>query len=364
MWHRGTLDIGDFRHDAAVFEGHRYSAFPPLFTIICYVVTGAAKLLGGEYVFPDWAYRLILGPPLLVLCFWAARTCAGAGWKAGVLTIALLLGTAAFPMLIFCRVGGFFEINHVLACCGLLLIAGDAFGKRRVWPALIGLSIGFLTRQLTVLYVGVVAWMIWQLPAPRRTRWIAAACATLVVVVGFYCSLNTAKFGSPLDSGYRYMYEGRKDMLAVRAQRGLFHVSFIPDNLRYMMFEPPGLSVTAEGLKKKTDQMGAGIWLTSPLLVFVLLTARQWWRDPARRAAMLCSFAVVAILMTYHNTGWRQPGFNRFSLDFVPIWLMVIAPYLWGRWQTPLTIAFVAWSVWYYRFVTFNNLAWFGLTDG
>jgi hypothetical protein len=246
----------------------------------------------------------------------------------------------------------------VLACCGILLIVGDVLGQRRVWPALTGLALSFWTRQLTLLYLLAILWSASQLPRPRRVHWCVVSAAAAVVVVGVYCGLNWLKFGSPWETGYRYIYEGRTDAIAQRARRGLFRPEFFPDNFYFMMFEPPGIRLSDAGIERATNDHGAGIWLTCPVLLAVVLTARQWWRERGRRLLMLLSFGVMLMLLMYHTTGWRQPGYSRFSLDFIPVWLMVAAPYLWGRYRTWLNCACIAWSVWYFRFITFDTLAW------
>jgi hypothetical protein len=277
--------------------------------------------------------------------------------------VCVICATPLFPMLIICRVGGFFETNHVLATCGLMLILSDVLGRRRVWPALIGLALSFWARQLTFAYWPLVLWMLLGLPPRRRARMTALSVLAAVVILGAYLTLNQLRFGSPFESGYRFIYEGRDDPLARRARRGLFHPAFVPENFYYMMFAPPAVRLTSGGLLKSADPNGSAIWWTCPILLMVIATARQWWADRARRLAMLLSFVVVVALLMYHNTGWRQPGYHRFALDFLPVWLMVIAPYCWGRYRTPLTLLAVAWSVWYFHFITRNFLAWAGIAD-
>lgn len=357
-WHEGTFELPGFQREAANFGGRKLNAFPPGFTFISYAVLLVSKELTGAPSFPPWVFRILIGAPITAITFWAARTCTTGYYQAALLTLCVLLGTPLLPMLTLCRVGGFFEVNHVLASCGILLIAGDTLGRRRVWPALIGLALSVWTRQLTVFYLPAVVWTALHLPRGRREKWVAASSVTTFVLLGTYGALNWAKFGSALESGYRFIYEGRTDAIAERARRGLFRPDYVGENMRFMVFEPPGIRITSGGVVQAKNDHGASVFLTCPVLLAVVLTAPRWWQDPARRQLMLLSLGVMLALLMYHNTGWRQPGYYRFSLDFVPVWLMVIAPYLWGRNRTPLVVACVAWSIWYFRFITFGNLAW------
>ena len=73
---------------------------------------------------------------------------------------------------------------------------------------------------------------------------------------------------------------------------------------------------------------------------------------PARLGVWLgAACAVIAVLLLFHNTGWEQLGFNRFSLDYIPVLLALGAPRaVTGRWRW-LSAVMIAWSVYYFRFL-------------
>lgn len=360
-WQQGTFDLDPPQREAARIDGRLLNAFPPGFTLMSYGVLKLSALLGDGHAFPPWLFRILIGLPILIIPYAAFARLTGKSSRAAILTVAFLLGTPLLVMLSLCRIGGFFEVNHVLACCGLLLIAWDMLGARRVWPSLLGLALAFWTRQLTLFYAPALVWICWNSADRARTRNVTLIGITLLI--GVYLSLNAAKFGSPFDTGYLRIYEGRDDPIAVRARAGLFRPAYIVDNLRFMLWEPPGVRVSGTSVDRAMNDFGAGLFWTCPLLIAVVATARQWWKDAARRALMLCSFAVMGMLLMYHNTGWRQPGYYRFALDFLPIWFAVIAPYVWSRRGIAFVVLCTVWSVWYFRFITFNNLAWVNLPD-
>lgn len=360
-WDRGTFELDPPQREAARVDGRLLNAFPPAFTIISYAALKVSQLVGAQSPFPQWLFRIIVGGLALIIPFGAFARATAKPWQAAVLTVAFLLGTPMLVMLSLCRIGGFFEVNHVLACCGLFLITSDLLGCRRGWPGVVGFVIAFWSRQLTLFYLPALLWLAWKSNDVERPRRIGIVVGGAMIAVGGYMALNAAKFGSPFDSGYVRIYEGRDDPIAQRARAGLFRPEYVTENFRFMVLEPPGVCVSSAGVERAMNDFGAGIFWTCPILLAVVTTARQWWRDPVRRALMLCSFVVVGMLLMYHNTGWRQPGYYRFALDVIPIWMAVIAPYLWTRRAMVLVAVSTFWSVWYFRFITFGNLSWVGI---
>lgn len=343
-WAKGQLEIRKASPDTVKVDGRIYNVFPPLFSAVSAAVLWCSHVFAGKYVFPSWLYVGILLAPLLAAASWALYTCTGSIWKTVVLALGYWAGTSLLPVLVLCRPGAVWHVNQVLSQIGLFLIVGDCLGRRRGWPSLIGLVIAAWSRQLTLLYVLPIALLL-----PRRKGPLIAAAVTLVGILLLPMALNAMKFGSPFESGYRLMYVGQDDAIARRAQRGLFAVSFLRDNLWAMNTHFPDMHLSTSGLVLKTNGWGSSMWLGTPLLLYVFIAARQWWRDWNRRMLMLGTVPVVAGLLLYHNTGYFQPGYYRFSLDFLPIWLGVIAPFVWGRVRTPLLIVILAWSVLYFR---------------
>ena len=59
--------------------------------------------------------------------------------------------------------------------------------------------------------------------------------------------------------------------------------------------------------------------------------------------------AVVGLLMFWHATGAYQRGYNRYSLDYLPALLALIAPYAIVGWRRWVTLAMIAWSLIYFQ---------------
>jgi len=279
-WAKGRLEIRKASPDTVKVDGRIYNVFPPLFSAVSATVLWCAHVFAGKYVFPPWLYVGILLAPLLASAFWALYTCTGSVWKTVVLILGYWVGTSLLPVLVLCRPGAVWHVNQVLSQIGLFLIVGDCLGRRCGWPSLIGLVIAAWSRQLTLLYVLPISLLF-----PRRKGPLIAAAVTLAGILLLPMALNAMKFGSPFESGYRLMYADPSDALAQRAQRGLFGLSFLRDNLWAMNAHFPGMHLSSSGLVLKTNGWGSSMWLGTPLLLYVLIAGLESTGAHARHAA-------------------------------------------------------------------------------
>ena len=412
-WMQGRLDLPDQgpdpahtrMHDTAYLDGKVYNVFPPLVGFLTVILAPLHRLMLDRA-------DLWLQTPMVLLVFWPIpiagfvvfrRQTGDAAWAA-LLTVGWMGGTALLPELSDAGRGQLAQMNHVLSQFGLLIVAADLLGRQRIWPALIGLTIAVWTRQMTCLYALPLLYVAWQ-----RKR-LLPCIAGLVVIAAPLLTLNYLKFGSPLDFGYRHIYVNRDgEPLAERCNaHGTFSPRFIPDNFYYMHLAPPEVQeITTTRVHVVAPNLhGVSIWITTPLLFFVLIDARRWlaagasnevgaripqrappirathvskWSprdivararflfrtyisenpfphafDPRRRLLMLATLPVMLGLLCYHGTGFIQPGWNRFALDFLPIWLAVIAPWTRGGWRTWFTLGCIAWSLLYFQTLTPN----------
>ena len=350
-------------HDTAYFEptGKLYNVFPPMVSILTVVLSPLHRfLLGGRAdLWLQTPYVLLVFWPLPIVGFLVFRRRTGDSAWAALLTLALMGGTAVLPTLAQARHGWLGGIDHVVSQVGLLILAADILGKQRIWPGLIGLLICTYTRQMTFLYGIPLLWIALRstrsgsaLPRWNVRRFLYCG-AGLAVIAGPLLSLNYFKFGHPLDFGYSYIYVGRETEPMGRRyeEHGTFSTHFIPENLYYMHLAPPRIGeITAAGVQISNDNPSStSLWITTPLAVWVLLSVGCWWREVNGRTLMMGSLLVMAGLLCYHSPGFLAPGYCRFALDFLPIWLLVAAPFTRGGWRTWLTLGCVAWSLLYFQ---------------
>ncbi len=365
-WHNGRLDLADQGadplsdrlHDTAYVAetGKVYSVTPPLLTMIC-----CAAALIDQVALGDETPSSVIGPllfapvvlgPLLATAFWAFRTQTPDPRWAAFLAFAFVAATANYPLAAWSQGGNAGTVNHLLSQTGLLLIAGDLLGRRRMWPAAIGLVIAVWSRQMTVFYalpmIAVAA------TSTHRKRLLPIALVGIVVTVGTILALNHLKFGSPFETGYRLIYEGRNDDLAMRAAHGLFRPEWAVDNVVYLIWRLPRMDFTHLGLSVSGHEDGNSLLFSMPIVILVFVGWRVWWADRRRRWLMLATVPVLLGILMYHAPGFRSNGCYRFGMDYVPIWLMAAAPALVApklRWWT---LGCVAWSVVYFQMLALN----------
>ncbi|HVP10872.1 MAG TPA: hypothetical protein VMV94_06735 [Phycisphaerae bacterium] len=359
-WLQGRLDIPlphtpdllhNRLHDTAYYNGKVYNVFPPLMTILTVLLSPLHHLIEApEGYWLPWPYTLLAFWPLPIIGFIVFRRQVHSAAWAGLLTLAWMGGTAVLPNLHFAQTGLLGQVDHVVSQTGLLIFTADLLGRRRIWPALIGLAIATWTRQLTLLYGLPLLWLAWS---QGRRRFVTGIVG-LAIIAAPLLTLNWLKFGNPLEFGYRYIYAGRDtDDLAQRCLKyGVFSPHFVGENAYYMFAAPPYIAVSPTQIQITGDnQYGTSLWITTPLALFVFISAAAWWRDKTRRILMLGTLPVLFGLLCYHNPGFLESGYSRFALDFLPIWLLVVAPWTRNGWRTWLTLLCTAWSLLYFQAV-------------
>lgn len=347
-WWDGRLDLPERRWDTALYEGKVYSYFPPVFTIIAAAVV---PFFGG---IPHLVLAL-LACITVALAFLLFFRLTESAWWSLALGLGFVCGTSVFPVLDQCLRGGApYSVNHVISVIGTLIFLDDYCGRRRVWPGCVGLVVTALSRQLTIGYALPLAMMALEhSPGASRQRRIALVATTCVLIGVVYGGLNTLKFGHPLSTGYMANHEGRDDVFAREARaNGLVSPRWVPRNLYYTNVGLPTFHrVDTAGEEEaflRPNTMGAGIWWTSPLLLYLLIDARRTIRDRRGVALLAGGVAVFVMLMFWHATGAVQRGYNRYSLDYIPVMFALIAPRCVEGRRRWMTAACIAWGVLYF----------------
>lgn len=360
-WWEGRLDIPERNWDTAIRDGKVYSHFPPAFTFIAAAV---APFFGGV---PHAFIVVALALPLLLLALRLGRSQTGASWAALAFMFALVFGTSLHPALEWTiRGGGPYVTNQTLAVIGQLILLGEYFGRRRLLIGGLGFVLAALSRQLCLAYALPLMHMAFRAvptpetaPNPPKRIWgrVALAAVLALVPIATTLTLNALKFGHPLDSGYMRIYDDRPEDVFSRDARahGLFSPHYVSRNLYYMNLGPPNVHrVEIEGEQRtflRPNRWGTGIWWTSPILLLLFADLRRILRNTDEAIWLASVGLVFAALMFYHSTGFEQRGFNRYSLDFVPVLMTVIAPRAFRGRRLWFVVPAVAWSVLYFRWL-------------
>jgi hypothetical protein len=260
------------------------------------------------------------------------------------LVIAYFLGTGYWSVLRGSTYVWFFA--QIVGTTGLLLALNEAFGRAR--GAIIGLFLGMavLSRQNAIFYLILIGAVLWQRYCPAGDKkkeeiniagslsqvvqlftnyQIWGLLAVLGLWIGLYLYLNWLRFGNPFDPGYEYLINNPQ-ILEPRAVRyGLFNVAYIPFNFTYMFIQ--GFQIrfdpnTSYLRVMDMDPFGTSLTFASPFL-FIAFWAK--WERNMLRAAWVSIALILGMLLAYFSNGWVQPNAQRYSLDFIPILILLVA---------------------------------------
>ncbi len=351
-WLLGHLSLAnrDF-YDTAPVGDEVFSHFPPLMTFLSLAVVpwspdGVPMILASAiFVLPVplLAFMLFLRRSPTVVC-------------AVVLTCLFVLGTSEYSVLRrVLQSGKVWQMNNAITQVGLLLFLLEFFGRRRVWVGGVGLLISIWARLTMGVYLLPFWWMILKGGTESsstdavRTRRIVAGALLTVVILGVPMLLNTLKFGNPLNTGYTLIYADRDDPVARTAQyTGVFSPVYIPRNLYWMNLGLPTIEKYRGDWRWVASTECTGLLWTTPVVLFLFWDWRRIWSERSNRWLLASVGIVYVVLMLYHNTGWTQKGYNRFSLDFLLPLLAMVAPMaMMGR-RKYLTVGLTIWSIVYF----------------
>jgi hypothetical protein len=350
-WLDGRTDLPERMYDTALVDGKCYNVFPPMMTFValpCLAIGWAGvpmTLVATLFVLPI--------PGLAFVLF--SKRCRSAT-SAVVLTCAFVLGTSEF--LILSRAlqsAGVWQLNHAVSQLGLVLFL-VVFVSRRNHTSLLVSGVGLMvmgwSRYTMILYVIPYVWRVWTARTPSQRR---LGLSLAVVAVAVPMLITTLRFGHPLALSYAKIYEGRTndpdDFLARDGSEAVFSLRYVPRNLYWMNLGLPTIPEHRGSHRWQASVYATGIWWTTPLLLFVFWDRRRIWNDHANRWLLAPVAMIFVILMLYHNMGYAQRGYNRFSLDFVLVLLSCVAPFAMSGHRRYITVAMVAWSVVYFRWI-------------
>lgn len=358
-WLDGRLDIPAHSGAMAEYQGKNYNVFPPLWTMVCFVLYGINILLYGEplgILTPVYALILIGPIPLLFFLAFCRAGCSPV-WAA-VMAYYAICGTCTLPdtsMINQTQTAWTSTVQHLLAQTGMALIAIDLLGRRRYWLAGIGVMIGAWSRQPCLAYALPV--VVMALCETRRWRALLAAGVPILIALAVPAVLNTLRFGSPLETGYQYIFyhQGHpmhSDLLGPDGKIHVFHSKYLTRNFNEMFVWPPEIYLSHEGLRIIGRRPGTGLWYGTPIFLMALTHAAVWWRDPRRRWLMLATLPIIVANLYYHGPTDGVGGYQRYTLDFGLIWLIVIAPWTEAASMRWLTLGCLSWSVLYFYLLT------------
>lgn len=242
-----------------------------------------------------------------------------------------IFGTSYWYVLLSSHhVYGFAQIVSVT--CTLLLLY-ELTGKKRIYLLAIYLGLSFLSRQMTIFFaIFVLGYLYYQFQAAmlkdnRQPKTFFKQtflfCFFLSPFVITYLLYNYYRFGNPFDSGYAHI-----QFIGILKERvdhyGTFSFHYVLYNFYAAFLKGFNIEFTGHGLLhiKDMDLFGTSLLSASPFLVCALKTG---WSKILRISAWITVCVILAGLLFYHNNGYEQVNAYRFSLDFLPMLIILTA---------------------------------------
>jgi hypothetical protein len=369
----GRLDlvhVPDPPYDLTPFAGRWYISFPPLPALLMLPLVALRGLAVS-----DIAFSAVVGA-LDVALFWLVLQRLEIGDRRLGIGLCILLGLGT-PLWYCAALGSVWYTAHVVAVGCLCLYALEALGPNQPLVAGLCLGLSFLARAPVLLAfpLSLVLGLQQHRGLRERVRFLVLFALGMAPALVGQAAYNWARFGSPLEFGYRWM--NSPGPLAERqATWGQFSLHFLPENLYTLTIRPPLVSWSP--LRLTPDPWGMGLLLTCPALVMIALTLSPLCPPPPLpnlgegeggwgvgvRLALWLSIALVQLpSLLYFNTGSYQFGY-RFALDWLPLGVLLVGLGAGGRlrwWGKALIAASVIMHLWgvLWMYPNFNGQPWY-----
>lgn len=318
----GRLDSEEYFHDMAVHNGKHYVIYPPLPAVLLMPFVAIFGVLHTKAVLVSLILTL-LNIAMLKRIFQKLEVpLSNAKW----IIIAFVFGSPYWLAVIKSTwVQSFF--GHVVAVTCLLLAIDEALGKSRWY--LIGLYAGmaFLTRQFCIYSLVLLGCLWWNntssLGLNAKIKSALSFTSVFAFSIGIYLALNWLRFGNIFDTGYsHFVLQG---YLKERFNEfGLFHPAYVLFNFIYLFFQGPHFTFGGDGtlVYQGLDRFGTSLTFASPY-IFISFAAR--WKRKLLAAAWIVIALSIIHLLFYYGNGKVQINAQRYTLDFFPILIILVA---------------------------------------
>lgn len=224
----------------------------------------------------------------------------------------------------------------------------ESLTKRR--PLMVSLFMGmaFLSRIQTMLVIPLIIYLNWNGLNLKR---LVGYLLPFVFAVLFYLIYNHSRFGSVFETGYSLIPGVLQEPWY---SKGIFHYSYIPNNLRVMFTSMPIIKNEFPFITPSWG--GLAIWITTPAFLYFLIFNLK---DKANWMAMFSLIATALITFSHGGTGFTQFGY-RYAVDFYPLIYFIIGGNLkakelrWHHWLL-LVISIIV-NTWGVLFI--NKFGW------
>jgi 4-amino-4-deoxy-L-arabinose transferase-like glycosyltransferase len=235
---------------------------------------------------------------------------------------AFALGTAYWHTLRASE--GIWTFAQIVSVCFVLLAIHETLRDGYVPLAGLFLGFAFLSRQLSIYTAIFITAILWE-NSERQQR----LARILVFLFAFgacvlaYILFNYSRFGA-IESGYATMIVDEGFGKERLSHYGLFSTAYLTFNSIYMFVQ--GFHLEFGGADKLQitglDPYGTSLIAASPF-VFAALRAR--WGQLKLWGGWLSIGLALLHMLLYYNNGFIQLNAQRFTLDFMPVLILLVA---------------------------------------
>ncbi len=319
------LDPPPGTHDLTAFDGRWYVPFPPLPALLMVPFVAALGIEGFSTV---W-FSVAVGALSVALLHLALELLDRNGVVPTRVPVRLLLSVAVGAGSLLWQTATDGTVWFVSSTCTFLMLSAAtccAAGSRSPWLSAAALAIAMWGRPHVLLSLPMLAAIslapVWPADAASKKRalagWLIRAAVPLGVSALGLMGHNAARFGNPLDFGYKSQ-KVDASLLGDLHLHGQFSTQHVMRNLRVLLLGAPEWRSGERW--PRPDDRGMSLLLTSPALLLLIGLRRG---DAVSRGCWLAVGLTLIPLMLYYNTGWRQFGY-RFSLDFFAPLIVLLA---------------------------------------
>lgn len=333
-----------FDGDCARRGGHLYVVFPPLPGVVAMPLVAAFGVgTRGFTVIGILAFAL-------ALFLWNRIFIrAGVGRDSRIwLLIALACASPLFYVAF--RSDKIWFFAQVLAFPLVTLALHEAQARRCVTAGL-AIGLAFLCRQMSIFYAPIVLAMLFREGEPflavtrERIGWTFRIALPVLAAIALYFAYNVWRFGNPLDTGYNDIAFEHGMLLERVTHYGLWNRAYLLFNAFYLFLQGFHAEFAAPGFIRLAgmDSSGTGILAASPWLLFLVFTPKRGLH--ALGLALIAGLS--AVLLFYHSNGFSQYNTQRYTLDWLPVALLMLAAvFREGRLQPETRLVFKLLVLW------------------
>lgn len=311
------VDHPPWLNELIPYEGKWYCVFPPMPAI---VLMPFVAIFGTDLSQPMMS--MLIGSASAAIAYLVLIRL----FRPAVALTSTILFALGTNIWFHTEVGSGWYFAQVCGVFFLWLMLLEAVTRKRPLVVALAVSAAILCRFPTVGAIAFALVFLWPelvervgptlrdvRPRLRPMTLFALGLLPAVLITAWY---NTARFGDPTEFGYAMIPNVLDEPWY---SHGISSVHYVPGHLKELFFALPATQDNFPYLVPKISEMA--IWVTTPAVVLILLAP---WRNRLTLAAGAAILVTLPLHLTHGSSGFSQFG-NRFSLDFVPFLVILMA---------------------------------------